>query len=161
MPHAWSNIQRTSLPATSVQVTPCSFLSLYFFPPHFERGKISQDEVANVPASWLAGHRCQLTSWGPSTSLDQVVRSPFLSSARKYTAYFLTLSCYFLKLPLYPMLYHAITITSLPRPVSVLSPGSKYFPFPTNRAAALWLIVNLQWNLNSTERMRGVQKDQQ
>lgn len=116
----------TLLPAH--KPTP-SFLLLYFL-FRFSSGryscqiliwkrKSSQDEAVNVFVSWLAGHRCQLASGEPGTALDQVVRSPFSSSSRKYSTYFFTLSSYFIKLLLYPISCHVITFVSLPRPLSV------------------------------------------
>ena len=101
-----------------------SFLSLYFLFRFFSgrylcqiliwRRKSNQDEAVNVFVSWLAGHRCQLASDKPGTPLDQVVRSPFSSSTRKYSTYFFTLSGYFIELLLYPISCHAFPSVSLP-----------------------------------------------
>jgi len=76
--------------------------------------KSSQDEVVNVFVSSLAGHGCQLASGEPGTPLDQVVRSPF-----SYSAYFFTLSCYFIKLLPYPISRHIVTFVNLPSALSV------------------------------------------
>ena len=127
--------------------TPSSLPSLYFL-FRFSSGRIScqiliwkrkssQDEAVNVFVSRLAGHRCQLASGEPDTPLDQVVRSPFSSSSRKYSTYFFTLSSYFIKPSLYPISCHVITFVSLPWPLSVPELGIKCFTFHTNRAAAL------------------------